>query len=823
MEGDKMQKQNFNSNWAIRKNGGSLAMPNPHEPQPERVNLPHDAMISTARSKESPAGGAGAFFQGENIEYSKRFFVPETDKGNISYLEFEGVQSNASVWINGEYAGSCPYGYTDFILCITDFLNYGDNNTVTVYAKNAAQPNSRWYTGTGIYRSVHYITGPALHISPDGVRIITLDADSELAVVEVASQITHVGNGFRSGCIRTTLMGPDGTEAAWQEGSFHIKSNETIILRQRFTLEKPRLWSAEDPNLYTCLSVLGYDGAEIDECRTTFGIRKLQLDAVHGLRINGKTVKLRGGCIHHDSGFLGAATYYDAEERRARKLKEAGYNAIRSAHNPLSPAMLTACDKVGLYVMDEFTDVWTQSKQDNDYAASFVNWWEKDIDAMVRKDYNHPCVVLYSIGNEIPETGSLRSASWGRRIAEKFRALDPSRYITNGINVMLSIKDHIDRILQDMHAQNTARDEADINEAMASGMAYMDKIRSHPLVDEVLAESCGVLDVVGYNYASERYESDHEKYPHRVIVGSETGGNTLDKNWALVKKLGCVIGDFCWTAWDYLGEVGIGRTIYEDDAESGFYGGYPWISAFCGDFDLTGYRLPISYWRETVWNGRNGVPYIAVQKPERFMDTVKSAMWGWTDSVSSWTWPGFEGKPVRVEVYSDAEEVELFINGVSHGRRPVGTEQHQFYAVWETTYAPGTVEAVAYHGGIETGRCDLSTAGTPKIHLKTERNSLRAGTEDLLYVDITLEDARGVLNTGASAELTVCVDGPAILLGSGSGNPITEESYLSATHKTYYGRMQAILRAGDQPGMASIRVTAEGMSPALLEIPVVGT
>ena len=817
-----MQKKNFNKGWQIRKNSGILTMPSANEPAPVIVDLPHDAMLATVRAADNPTGGGGAFFQGENIEYTKRFEVPAADEGKLYYIAFEGVHSNANVWVNGEYAGQWPYGYSAFTLRIDEFLNFGAENTIAVYAKNGAQPNSRWYIGTGIYRNVDLMVAPQLHIAPDGVRITTIDADAELAVVEVVTQVAHAGTGYRSGYLDTVLKTADGRIAAEATGKFSVKSNETVTVRQRFTVRNPRLWDAENPNLYLCESTLRSGDEALDSASASFGIRKLQLDAVHGLRVNGRTVKLKGGCIHHDNGVLGAATYDDAEERRARILKSAGYNAIRSAHNPVSPAMLRACDKVGLYVMDEFSDVWTQTKMEYDYAIHFEEWWERDVEAMVRKDYNHPCVVMYSIGNEIPETGALRGASWGRKLAEKFRSLDSTRYITDGINIMLSIKDHMGRIMHEIQAQDTARDGADINEAMTARRAHMDKILSHPMVDDALAEVCGVLDIVGYNYAANRYESDHEKFPHRVIVGSETGGHALDTNWPLVEKLDCVIGDFVWTCWDYLGEVGIGRVNYEKDGPSGFYGGYPWISAFCGDVDLTGYRLPISYWRETIWGSRGHTPYIAVQKPWRFGQKVGFSGWGWTDSVSTWTWPGYEGKNVRVEAYSDVDEVELLINGESQGRKPVGNEVHGYYTTWEVPYQPGTVEAVAYLNGEEVGRYALQTAGEAHICLSSERESVLAGSEQLVYVNVELVDANGVLNTSAENVITLSVEGPVSLLGSGSADPETTESYLEPVHKPFYGRLIAVLRAGSEAGVAKITASAEGMDSVTLEIPVTG-
>ncbi len=818
-----MLRQDFNRGWTVKRDVSPFeALITGASPATAEVTLPHDAMLRSERRADRPTAGGIAYFTGENMVYSKTWFAPAEDEGKCIWLEFEGAYMNASVWVNDDFVGKQTYGYSNFYMQINDFLRFGQENRIKVLVKNAAGPNARWYSGTGLYRDVKLMVGGPLHIRADGVRISTPDIRPGLAVVTAATTLDNSGLGFRNGTVITELVAADGTVAAAERTGFTVFSHSSVTVNQRIYLREPQLWAPDSPTLYTCRTRLEAGGAVIDEAVNTFGIRSLTLDPIHGLQINGKTVKLKGGCIHHDNGLLGAATFADAEYRRAKFHKAAGYNALRSAHHPMSKSMLDACDRLGILVMDEFSDVWTQAKNDFDYSLAFPDHWEQDVTRMVEKDYNHPCVVFYSIGNEISEVGSDRSVIWGRRIADRIRSLDSTRFLTNGINVMNAISNRRSEILRSMGIELTGLGAAtgEINQIMADMRDAMNKFSESPQLNTYIDESCGMLDVVGYNYATARYETEPLISPHRIVVGTETFPSALDKNWELVMRHGYLLGDFSWTSWDYLGEVGIGHVGYEDDRNRVFYGDYPWITAFCADFDITGFRRPISYWREILWGGRSHVPYIAVQRPARYGQKTYPSSWGWTDSVATWTWPGFEGKPAVVEVYSDAEEIELRINGVPQGRLPVGDAAHRCRCLFDTHYVPGTVEAIAYIGGTEAGRWQLHTAGAPALHLAAERGSLRAGSNDLCYVTIELADADGVTNTAADLPVTVTVTGPATLQACGSGNPRMEERYYEPTHMTYYGRMLAIVRAGDTPGTAVLTAEAEGMEPVSVTIEV---
>ncbi|MEU9954137.1 glycoside hydrolase family 2 TIM barrel-domain containing protein, partial [Streptomyces sp. NPDC047939] len=365
------------------------------------------------------------------------------------------------------------------------------------------------------------------------------------------------------------------------------------------------------------------------------------------------------------------ATYARAEERRVELLKDAGFNALRMSHQPMSKAMLRACDRLGMLVVDETFDMWTSGKSAFDYSLNFAEWWERDLEAMVAKDYNHPSVIMYSIGNEIPETGSPAGAVWGRRLAEKARALDPTRYVTNGINTALAVMAELAAMKKQQEKDRQPdEDGAGINTFMADPAARLEALAVSDLVTHRTEESFALLDIAGMNYAEARYDLDRKLFPGRIILGTETFPTHIDRIWRLVREQSHIIGDFTWTGWDYLGEVGIGRPQYTGPGlpQPEFVAPYPHLTADCGDLDITGYRRPASYYRETVFGLRTS-PYLAVRRPQHHGKTYTGTPWAWSDAISSWTWPGFEGSPVTVEVYGAGDEVELFINGRSKGRQ----------------------------------------------------------------------------------------------------------------------------------------------------------
>ena len=821
-----MKKSSFNQNWMLNHGLGSIMesmMGGAAKWEP--VSLPHDAMITMKRSADAVSGPGMAYFEGENIEYAKEFEVPSSEKDKVHYLYFDGVYMNATFTINGVFVKKYRCGYTPCFMRIDKYLKYDQPNKLKVMIRGSAVPNGRWYPGQGIYRDTWILTGDYLHIAPDGLHVTTVDCDPQLGVLEVKADVRNVGPAGREAYAKLTVKDQEGNVVATRKARFYVDANDQVLVRQRIDLENPKLWNVDTPNLYTCECVLEdrFSGEFVDAADATFGIRKLQLDAKNGLRINGQPVKLKGGCIHHDNGLLGAVTVKDAEERRIRLHKEGGYNAFRTAHNPPSAALLDACDRMGMLVMHEFTDVWTETKALYDYAEYMPDTWEEDVENVVRRDYNHPSIIMWSIGNEIPETGNTLATQWGRKLVEKFKSLDSTRFVTNGINVMVSCIPYLAQMMQARQAQQAGdAPKADgVNDVIGGLGDIMGLFATSDMFDAYMEESCDMLDMIGYNYTNDRYEREHPLHPDWIFFGSETFPGQLDKNWATVSRNSYVIGDFCWTSMDYLGEVGCGRIVQKEQDAGGFMGAYPWLAAADGDFDLTGFRKPMSFWREIIWGGGNHKPYIAVHRMQNFGKDLQISMWNFTDAVNSWTWPGYEGKPTAVEVYSDAEEVELFVNGVSLGRKPVGDDFKQFYCRWDTVYAPGQLLAVAYIGGQEVGRYELKTAQDAKLCVNADKTTLKAGSNDLCYVEIELRDVNGTMDMTSDKSAKVSLEGPVVLAGCGSGNPCTEERYCDAEHQLFEGRMLAIVKASDVPGKAVVTVASEGMESASIEIQVV--
>lgn len=801
-----MIRTSFNDGWTVRPFNEFFNVSPGEEPKP--VTLPHDAMISQYRDPQKVNGHKKAYFPEGSYEYVKKFFVPNEYKDKRVTFEFEGVYMNAMVYINNDFAGQHPYGYSNFYIKADRFLKYGEENEIKVVARSS--DDSRWYTGIGIYRNTKIMVSNPVHIAVDGVKITTPDISNEHAVVMVATEIENESMNPKATEVFTEIIDTDGNIVASDSAPLTAFANENHTLYQRLFISEPKLWNVDTPNLYVCRSKLIAGDEIIDEETNNFGIRSLSLDAVNGLRINGEVVKLRGACIHHDNGIIGAATVARAEERRVEILKEAGFNAIRSAHNPMSKSMLEACDRLGMLVMDEAFDVWTQSKSDFDYALNFPTWWEKDIQAMVDKDFNHPSVIMYSIGNEITDTGSANGAAMSRQLANKIRELDSTRYIINSINGVASVSDQIHTLLDDSIT-------GDINTLMTQMGHLMKEIQDFDIVKESTAEAFATVDIAGYNYADNRYITDKELFPNRIICGSETFPKDIATNWQLVQENGHVIGDFTWTGWDYLGEVGIGKIEYEDtNVGEEMYGFYPYSSAYCGDIDLIGNRRPASFYREIVF-GLRKQPYIAVQRPEHYGKKPLVTPWSWSDSISSWSWDGYEGKPVKVEVYAEGDEVELLINGNSVGKKPAGKD-HDFKAEFDTIYNPGEIIAISYSEGREIGRYSLKSAdNNVNLKIEADRDKIKADDTDLAFINISLVDEEGILKPLADRKVSVKVEGAGTLFGLGSGNPKTEENYFDPECTTFDGQALAIIRPTTN-GIIHVTVEAKDCIPQTIKI-----
>jgi len=782
----------MNKDWQCMLQAARNDEPN----SPVTVTLPHDAMIAQKRDDTLFNGRDKGFFPGGVWEYTKTFYIPEEYRDKHIVFRFEGVYARPTVYINGIFAGQNAFGYTEFYVEADPYLKFGTDNIIKVIVRTA--DDSRWYTGAGIYRDVVMLVSELVHIKPDGVRVSTPDINNKRAVVQVETDICNLSANAISTLQLITELYLNETLVAKDTAPVSVYRGESVTHRQRLFVLSPKLWDVDNPVLYTCKTTLKEGDKVLDTHETTFGIRSLALDNVDGLQMNGKTLKLRGACIHHDNGVIGAATLQSAEERRVRILKEAGFNAIRSAHHPAGRALLKACDKLGMLVMDEAFDIWTNEKTPWDYAIDFPKWWEQDIEAMVRKDYNHPSVILYSIGNEITETGNSHGTNWSRKLVSKIRSLDDTRFIINCINGLLSAHGQIltqhSKVKELEQNSHTSRKQ-DINEMMANVGERMWQAAQLPIIGQVTAESFACVDIAGYNYMAGRYEMDKELYPNRIICGSETFARDIDRNWRLVMDNGHVIGDFTWTGWDYLGETGIGRIDYTDTKRQNyaFYANYPWITAWAGDIDITGHRRPASYYREIVFGLRKD-PYIAVQRPEFYGKDPIPSPWSWSNSVSGWTWQGYEGKPIRVEVYSDADEVELLLNGKSLGSAPAG-EANRFKAEFDIIYQPGKLKAVAYKDGKEQGRYSLTSAeGEIKLVATPDKTHIRNCEHEAVFVEICLTDKDGNLYHSADRAVSIKVEGAGMLMGFGSADPKSEENFFDTTRTTFDGRALAVIR-----------------------------
>ena len=769
------------------------------------VTLPHDAMLAEPRTALSAGGTNTGWYEGYDYEYRRTLTVPETELADTHILEFEGVYHNAEVWLNGQKAAFRPYGYTNFYVDCAPYLHAGENE-LRVIARNADQPNSRWYSGAGIYRPVQLWTAGGAHIALNGVKIRTLSLDP--AVVEVRVKTTAPGT------VRLTV---DDLPAVQQESD-----GEAVCT---LTLDNARLWTPETPNLYTCRVSFADD-----EVTETFGVRKVEW-GTDGFLLNGKRYIIQGACIHHDNGLLGAVCDPDAVARKVRLLKENGYNAIRSAHNPCSKALLAECDRQGMLVMDEYIDHWYIHKTEHDYVDYFNDWWHQDLTDMVEKDYNHPCVVLYSTGNEVSETAQKRGIALTKEMTDFLHGLDDSRPVTCGVNIFFNFLSSIGfGVYSDEKAKKEAEraekakqrgEKAAKKKAIGSqffnnlagllGDEFMKRGATLHGCDVKTRDAFANMDIAGYNYGIYRYKHDLKKYPQRLILGSETFCNDAYKFRELAKQEPRLVGDFVWAGMDYLGEVMVGSWEYADYAET-FDGGPGWVSAGSGRIDLTGKPLGEALYTRVALEADNG-PYIAVCPVNHTGDRHSPSAWKMTNAMPSWSWTGCEGRKANVEVYARAARVELVLNGHTVGSK---TLKNDCLARFSIPYESGTLEAVSYDAADhEIGRYKLQSAGgATSLTLDAEEPAAQTG--HLCYVRLRYTDENGITKPLMRGNIQVQVRG-GTLVGLGSACPFNKHSYLDSETDTYYGEALAIVRMGD--GDAMTIAASDGEYSAELTVP----
>lgn len=783
-----MKVTSFNADWLFWKEG--------QEASKTQVTLPHDAMILEKRDPELPQGSNTGYFPGGKYVYSKTFLAEEGLRGQSVMLFFEGVYMNAKVSLNGEPVGGWIYGYTGFPVDLTEKLRIGEENTITVTVDNSQTPNSRWYSGSGIYRPVWLWTGSQTHIAPEGLMAETVSV--EPAVLRVRAEV--IGEADR---IRYSVL--DGeTIIATAEGTGDGSAVEIPV-------PGAKLWTAETPNLYTVCAEVIKDDRVMDTAEIRTGLRVLSWSAEQGLQINGETVRLRGGCIHHDHGILGACAYEKSECRRVRKLKEFGFNAIRFSHYPAGLGLLKACDELGMYILDESFDQWRVPNTKYDYSTVFDQEWRKDLTALAKKDVSHPSVILYCIGNEIGDTGRSYGGALAKEMVDCIHAVDSTRPITLANNVYISYMSHV---MEEKEAESNAPfGSIEFNNLAAE----LPKIRAELTVEKLekaIGPSHDVVDIAGYNYATDLYQKIHELRPNRVFLSSETLPAKMAENWRIVRENDWVIGDFLWTAWDYLGEAGVGLPVYGTD-KADFSKPYPCLTAACGSFDLNGNPEAAAYYEAILW-GKFDKPFIAVRPVNHSGEPFTVGGWRLTDAVDCWTWPGCEGKTAEVIVYSPGMEVELLLNGSTIARKPM----EDCKAVFELPYRPGKLTAICYGAdGQELSRAELKTAGDAcLLRAEPEETSLTATENDIVYVPIRLTDEAGTLRMNDERSISVAVQGPAELIALGSARPDPEESYQKTHFHAWHGAVLAVIRLTGIPGDITISASAEGCESAMAHL-----
>jgi len=742
------------------------------------VIVPHDWSIMDKADGTPPfdakaiAGQDSGYLPGGIGWYRRHLYLTAGEAAKVVRLNFEAIYMDADVWVNGQHLAMHHYGYTAFSVDLTGKVRAGDN--VIAVRANHPDPSSRWYAGSGIIRPVALEILDRVHVDPDSVYITTPVATQASGVVSAISAVVNRSAEPQTAVLLTRVLSTQGTTVVEARQSLSIAPGKRADSAPGLAISRPLLWSPQAPNLYTLVQQVRIGGITVDERRTRFGFRTVTFDARNGMRINGKPIEMRGGNYHHDNYMIGAAGAPDADRRKVELMKAAGYNAIRSAHNPASQATLDAADELGMLVINEAFDAWNKSKRDQDYARFFATDWEQDIDSLVVSGRNHPSVVVWSIGNEIPESGTPLGVETAKRLAARVRMLDATRPITQAIN------------------------------------------NDQPLSTNQAA----VLDVAGYNYHAELFTKDHEKLPDRVMYTAESLPKDIFSYWREVETKPWVVGDFVWTAVDYLGESGIGWMGYSQDWQK--LGPYPWHLAYSGEIDATGRKRPAAYYRQVLW--KTGIDPIAafVRQPKGTEDlpdrhlfpiTPPHLDWSLDDVHPSWTWPGQEGKPLEVVVYSEFPEVELFLNGKSLGRKAVGL-QTEYKASYSVPYAPGQIVAVGYRDGREAGRWSLTTAGSPvQAAVSADRRQVTANGEDLAYVTVELVDANGtpVYAQDGDRNVRVTVSGPGALAGFGNGNPRDASSLQSGRRKTFHGRAVAVVRAGTEAGPIVVEIEAEGL------------
>jgi beta-galactosidase len=776
--------ENFGKNWKFNlgdvQNGQEA---NLDDSQWRILDLPHDWSIEGKFSNDHPATPGGGALPGGMGWYRKAFSLPANAKEKLIFIDFDGVYRNSEVWINGHYLGKRPYGYSSFRYELTPYLKYGkESNLLAVKVDNSQQPNSRWYSGSGIYRNVWLVTTEKIFVDHWGTYVTTPEVHEQSANIAVQTEVRNSSTKNQTITVKTTLVDKRGKKITAVETKHSFPKASADKLEQHLVVKNPVRWSIENPYLYKILSTILVNGKEQDQYETTLGIRSFEFDITRGFLLNGKHVKINGVCNHHDLGCLGAAVNRRALERQLEIMKGMGVNGIRTSHNPPAPELLDLCDQMGFIVMDEAFDMWKKGKTPFDYSLNWEEWHARDIQDMVLRDRNHPSVFIWSIGNEVNEQWDKKDSS-GTIIAKELcsfiRALDLSRPITANCNSIDSLNPVI-------------RSDA--------------------------------LDLIGYSYNQNAYENFHTRYPGKKLIGSETvsslnsrgcydmpsdsirrwpvrwdsllttgnadltcssydncsapWGSTQEETWKLMKKFDFISGQYIWTGFDYLGEPTP----------------YPWParSSYFGIVDLAGFPKDAYYMYQSEWTDQ---PVLHI--------------------FPHWNWK--QGDTMDVWAYTNCEEVELLLNGKSLGfKKKVGDDLH---LIWRLPYAPGTVQAIGRTKGKEILIQEIKTAGTPaKIVLEADRRIISADGTDLAFVTVKVLDEQGTIVPSADNLINFTVTGEGKLAGTDNGLQTSMESFKARERKAFHGLCLAVVQSNEKQGTLTVRATSDGIRESSITI-----
>jgi len=786
------REQNFDTGWKF--NRGEVAHADSlvfDDSKWRTVDLPHDWSIEDLPvvagkkqigpfSEDSEGKGSTGHTVGGVGWYRKSFTTESSFTDKIVEICFDGVYGESNVWINGQHLGFHANGYTPFNYNLTPYLNpVGEKNTLAVWVGNIGK-NSRWYSGSGIYRHVTLKVTDLVNIPVWGTYITTPEVSTEKALVKVMTTVNNQTSGDVEIIVSTQIISPEGIAVAQTESNLKTRSGIKTDAEQLIEVKTPARWSVDSPNLYKAVSEIKYKGKTVDQKTTTFGIRSIEFSAEKGFLLNGERVLLKGGCMHHDNGPLGSATIDRAEERRVELMKKFGFNAIRTSHNLPSAQFLDACDRLGVLVIDEAFDQWQQPKNPDDYSNYFYQYHQQDLEAMVMRDRNHPSVIIWSIGNEIKERADSAGLKITKELISIIKSLDQTRPVTEAI---CSFWDN-------------------------PGKTW-----------EYAQPALELLDVAGYNYMWREYENDHKKYPNRMIIGTESLAKEAFENWQMVEKNPYVLGDFIWTSMDYLGEAGIGHTLNATpDTKPQFSPGWPWYNAYCGDIDICGFKKPQSYFRDVVWKISNLEMAVHAPIPSGMKEMV--SMWGWPDEQQNWNWAGNEGKNLQVNVYSNFPEVRMELNGKVIGTKSVSAET-KLTATFEVPYEAGELKVIGLKDGKEVETKILKTTGKPaKIRLTADRSEIKASRNDLSYVTVEVTDVNGELVPDVNLPIQFKVDGAGELAAVENGNPSDMKSFRAAQVSSFNGRCLVILRPSGTPGEIKLKAESAGLEGTELTIQV---